>query len=86
MRFSVEGRIFFVPILSKNLRIPDFCSTCAADIAQYGLMDVARDLPELAQYKEQMEDLGCQYIYIAIGKGLVPANYIEQMKSYWQGE
>jgi len=58
----------------------------AADIAKYGLCDIARDFPEFAQYQSQMENLGCKYVYIAIGKGLIPESYIETMKSYWLGK
>lgn len=56
-----------------------------ADIAQYGLFDLAREFPEYVQYKDAIEDLGGKYVYIAVGKGLVPKNYIETMKSYWSG-
>jgi len=58
----------------------------AADIAQYGLCNVAQDFPEFAQYKEQMEKLGCLYIYLAIGKGLVPASILDEIKDYWTVE
>jgi len=58
----------------------------AADKAQYGLCDIAKDFPEFAQYADQIEALGGQYLYIAIGKGLVPSNYIESMKAYWTGK
>lgn len=57
-----------------------------ADIAKYGICDIARDFPEFAQYQSQMEDLGCKYVYIAIGKGLIPESYVETMKSYWIGK
>jgi len=70
--------------LDANLKAD--AAQLAADIAKYGLCDIARDFPEFTQYKEQMEDLGCKYVYIAIGKGLIPESYIETMKSYWMGK
>jgi len=70
--------------LDANLKAD--AAQLAADIAKYGLCDIAKDFPEFAQYQSQMEDLGCKHVYIAIGKGLVPKDYIEQMKSYWRGK
>jgi len=68
--------------LDANLKAD--AAQLAADKTQYGLCNIARDFPEFAQYQNQMEDLGCKYVYIAIGKGLIPQSYIEQMKAYWQ--
>ncbi len=84
---TVEDDVdFLLNIYELDANLKADATQLAADIAQYGLFDITQYDPDYAQYKEQMEDLGCQYIYIAIGKGLVPANYIEQMKSYWRGE
>ncbi len=83
---TVEDDVdFLLNIYELDANLKADAAQLQADIAQYGLCDVAKDFPEFAQYKEQMEALGGQYVYIAIGKGLVPANYIEQMKSYWLG-
>jgi len=77
---------FYLNLYELDTNLKADATQLAADIAQYGLCDIAKDFPEFAEYKDQMEDLGSKYVYIAIGKGLVPANYIEQMKSYWRGE
>lgn len=77
---------FLLNIYELDANLKADAAQLAADIAKYGLCDVARDFPDFAQYQSQMEDLGCKYIYIAIGKGLVPANYIETIKSYWTGK
>jgi len=55
----------------------------AADIAQYGLLDVERDYPEMAQYKELMEALMCKYQKIALGKGLMTDADLEYAREYW---
>jgi len=55
----------------------------AADIAEYGLYDVTKEIPEYPQFHEVLNKLGAKYAYILLGKGLVPPNYIETMKSYW---
>lgn len=77
---------FLLNIYELDANLKADAAQLAADIAKYGLCDVARDFPDFAQYQSQMEDLGCKYVYIAIGKGLVPANYIETIKSYWTGK
>jgi len=84
---TVEDDVdFLLNIYELDANLKADAAQLAADIAQYGLCDVAKDFPEFAQYQKQMEDLGCKYVYIAIGKGLIPESYIETMKSYWIGE
>jgi len=73
-------------IYELDAKLKANASQLSADIAQYGLFDLAREYPEFAQYNGVIEDLGGKYVYIAIGKGLVPGNHIEQMKSYWSGK
>jgi len=83
---TVEDDVdFYLNIYELDANLKADAAQLAADIAKYGLCDIARDFPEFAQYQSQMEDLGCKYVYIAIGKGLVPASYIKSMKSYWMG-
>lgn len=55
----------------------------AADIAKYGLLDVERDYPEYAQYKELMEALMCKYQNIAYGKGLICDDDLAYARGYW---
>jgi len=70
--------------LDTNLKAD--AAQLAADIAKYGIFDVTQYNPAYAQYKEQMDNLGGKYVYIAIGKGLIPESYIETMKSWWTGK
>jgi len=84
---TVEDDIdFFLNIYELDASLKADATQLAADKAQYGLCDIAKDFPEFAQYQSQMEDLGCKYIYIAIGKGLVHESYIDSMKAYWIGK
>jgi len=62
---------FFLNIYELDANLKADADQLAADIAQYGLYDIAQRFPEYAHYKEQMDALGFQYIYIAMGKGLV---------------
>ncbi len=62
---------FFLNIYELDTHLKADADQLAADIAQYGLYDIAQRFPEYAEYKEQMNNLGFQYIYIAMGKGLV---------------
>jgi len=77
---------FYLNIYELDASLKADAAQLAADIAKYGICDIARDFPEFAQYQSQMENLGCKYVYIAIGKGLIPESYIETMKSYWSGK
>jgi len=70
--------------LDANLKAD--AAQLAADIAQYGLCNVANDFPEFVQYKGQMDNLGAPYLYIAIGKGLVPRSIIDNIRNYWTGQ
>jgi len=67
--------------LDENLKAD--AAQLAADVANYGLFDVTAEYPEYASFKNQMEDLQSEYVYIAIGKGLVPTNYIETVMPFW---
>jgi len=83
---TVEDDVdFLLNIYSLDTNLKADAAQLAADIAKYGLFDITQYDPAYAQYKDQMEDLGSKYVYIAIGKGLIPQNYIEQMKAYWRG-
>jgi len=77
---------FYINLYELDVKLKADATQLAADFAKYGLCDIARDFPEFAQYQSQMEDLGCKYVYIAIGKGLIPESYIETRKSYWMGK
>jgi len=58
----------------------------ASDIAKYGLFDVSAKYPDYAQFHHLMEELGSRYFYVLLGKGLVPANYLENVKAYWESK
>jgi len=81
---TVEDDIYFflnIYELDENLKADP--EQLAADIEKYGLYDVAEVHPELAQYKEYIEQFGSRYYYIAKGKGLVSQSIIDELTSYW---
>ncbi len=53
----------------------------AADVAVYGLFDYA-EYPQTAGYEEFYDSLNMQYLYVAIGKGLVTWDYVWEP---WRG-
>ncbi len=55
----------------------------AEDITTYGLCDITAEYPEYIKYKDLMEALQCKYVNIALGKGIITKQDIEQMHRYW---
>jgi len=75
---------FFLNIYELDAHLKADATQLAADMAKYGLYDIAQRFPEYAAYKEQMDALGFQYIYIAMGKGLVTrAELLALLDSNW---
>lgn len=68
---------FFLNIYELDSKLKADAKQLAADIEQYGLMDVATDYPDYIQVKEIADALLCKYLYIALGKGYVTEEEIE---------
>lgn len=77
---------FFVNVYELDENLKTDAEQLAADIEQYGLMDVARDFPDYIEVKDLAESILGQYLFISLGKGLITEEECDQYTAFWDDQ